>query len=407
MGIKVYHILDHFIPHYSGYTFRTKAILQYQKSFGVEPTLLISPKHSEGLPPYETIDSLPCFRSASLDGKYKIPLLCEYALMEHFRKDILNIAQANRPDIIHAHSPLLDGFPALKVARKLRIPVIYEVRALWEDAAVDIGHTKDGSLRYKLTRHLETNLLKKVDCITTICNGLKQEFIKRGINPDKVHIVPNGVDTTRFYPIPPNQDLINQYGLSGKKVIGFIGSFYKYEGLALLVKTMPEIIAAYPSVVLMLIGTGEVERETKQLVVELSLEKNILFTGQVPNDQIQQYYSIMDLLVYPRDKIRLTDLVTPLKPLEAMAMGKAVLGSDVGGIYEITQGGAMGVLFKSGDADDLTQKCVQTIKDDQRRQELGTAGIAYVKAERDWEAIVKNEIKLYYALLERKNAQNN
>lgn len=404
INLKVFHILDHFMPHYSGYTFRTKAILSNQKELGIEPTLVISPKHSSGLPIEEVVDGLSCFRSASFNGKYEFPFLKEYLLMRRFKKDILRLAKKEKPGLIHAHSPILDGIPAYEVAHNLNIPMIYEVRALWEDAAVDLGRTKAGSLRYSLTRHLETDLFKKVDCIITICEGLKQEFIKRGINSDKIRVVPNGVDTVRFKPQAPSQELLTQYNLKGRSVIGFIGSFYKYEGLSLLIQALPKIIKDYPDAVLMLVGKGEVEADIKELAGALRLNGNVIFTGQIPNDKITEYYSIMDVLVYPRDKIRLTDLVTPLKPLEAMAMGKAVLGSDCGGIQEITQKGKSGVLFKAGDIEDLSGQCVSLLKDKSRQEALALSALEYVKSQRNWETIIGKEIEIYKEVIARREA---
>lgn len=396
--IRVHHILDHFIPHYSGYTFRTESILRYQRLLGVEPTVLISPKHSQGLPRQETISGIECFRSASLNGKYKIPFLREYALMEYFRKDILKFAQNKQPDIIHAHSPLLCGFPALKAAKKLKIPVVYEVRALWEDAAVDLGRTKEGSLRYFLTQGLETRLLKKVDAVVVICDGLKKEFVRRGIAAEKIYIVPNGVDAEKFKPLSKNSDLLKQYGLQNKVVLGFIGSFYKYEGLSLLIEAMPKILSRADNVVLMLIGQGNEYAALKELARKKGIENKVIFTGQVPNAKVTDYYSLIDIFVYPRESIRLTELTTPLKPLEAMAMEKAVLGSDVGGIKELLSDGKNGLLFKAGDAADLADKCLRLIDDECLRIALGKGGREYVVENRNWETIILKHLDIYKKL---------
>lgn len=405
--MKIYHILDHYIPHYSGYTFRTKSILAHQKRIGIEPTLIISPKYSAGLASEEVIDGMQCFRSTSLNGKYNFPCIREYYLMRHFQKDILRLSKDNPPDLIHAHSPLLNGFPALRVARKLDIPIIYEVRALWEDAAVDLGTTKQGSLRYLLTKSLETNLLKKVDAIVVICEGLKKEFIGRGIKAEKIYVVPNGVDAEKFKPLPKNNNLIKQYNLENKIVLGFIGSFYKYEGLSLLIEAMPKILSRADNVVLMLIGQGNEDTTLKQLAREKGIEDKVIFTGQVPNAQIADYYSLMDILVYPRENIWLTELTTPLKPLEAMAMEKAVIGSDVGGIKELVEDGKTGLLFKAGNAQDLADKCIELISNPQKRQLLGQNGREYVLRERNWETILKKHLEIYTELLEKSNAKSN
>src|SRR5262249_4673220 len=101
-------------------------------------------------------------------------------------------------DIIHAHSPVLNALPALWAGRHHRLPVVYEVRSLWEDAAVDAGTAREGDLRYRATRALETYALRRVDAIATICDGLRNEIVGRGIPAERVNAIPNAVDTAHF-----------------------------------------------------------------------------------------------------------------------------------------------------------------------------------------------------------------
>lgn len=409
-NIKIYHILDHFIPHYSGYTFRTKNMLSFQREFGIDVVAIISPKHSENLKPYEIIDKIPCYRSQNINGgfKYNVPYIREINLMNHFKKSILKIIRSNRlPDIIHAHSPILCGIPAMNVARKFKIPIVYEVRALWEDAAVDLGQIEKSGLRYHVTRYLETNLFHKVDKIITICEGLKKELLNRGIDEKKIYIVPNGVDTDKFRSIDKNSTLVKKYNLQNKVILGFIGSFYNYEGLILLVKAMPHILSKAKDSVLILVGTGEQETILKDLINQMHLNQSVILTGQVPHNKILDYYSIMDILVYPREKIRLTELVTPLKPLEAMSMGKVVLGSDVGGIKELITDGKNGLLFKAGNRDDLVNKCLRLISDEAERKKIGPQAKNYVNENRTWKKIIQSEIKFYESLLKESNDKSN
>ncbi|MBP7087855.1 MAG: glycosyltransferase, exosortase A system-associated [Candidatus Omnitrophica bacterium] len=400
-NLKIYHILDHFIPEYSGYTFRSRSILNTQKSLGINPTGIISPLYSKGLLKEEKIEGIEFYRSLPNGNVLfsKIPFVNQLITMEHFKKDIHRILKDKPKGIIHAHSPILNALPAYSVARKLSMPFVYEVRAFWEDAAVDLGKTKEKSLRYRITKYLETNILKKADRIVTICEGLKQDMIGRGVDSKKIWVVPNGVDLSFFKPQDKNVELIKKYNLTGKTIIGFIGSFYKYEGLDLLIKAAPKIIKNNENVVFMLVGAGPQDKFLKDFVKYSCLDNHFIFPGKVPHSEIVKYYSIMDLLVYPRISIRLTELVTPLKPLEAMAMQKAVIGSDIGGIREIIGDNTNGLLFEPSHPEDLADKCNQLINHIPRREELSIKGFDYVSRTRHWNKIIEKHFEVYKNLL--------
>jgi len=206
---------------------------------------------------------------------------------------------------------------------------MYEVRALWEDAAVDQEKTKEGALRYRLSKYFETRMLKRADAIVTICEGLKNEIISRGISSDKIYVIPNGVDTDKFVPRSKDLDLLDKLGLRNQLIVGFIGSFFKFEGLEILIRAASKVIGEIKDVKFLIVGSGREEVKLKRLCNELKLEKYIFFTGQVAHADSLRYYSIMDVLIYPRLSKRITNLVTPLKPLEAMSMEKGVIASDI------------------------------------------------------------------------------
>ncbi len=254
-------------------------------------------------------------------------------------------------DLLHAHSPVLDALAALRVGKRLGIPVIYEIRAFWEDASVGNGTGREGSLRYRLTKQLETHAVKSADAVAVICEGLRGDLIARGIDPAKIIVSPNGVDLELFGDPPPRDDaLAATLGLAaGDIVIGYIGSFYDYEGIDDLIAAMPALVAAQPKARLLLVGGGPMEAALKAQAATSPAASAIHFVGRVPHDQVERYYSLIDILAYPRKKMRLTDLVTPLKPLEAMAQGKLVAASDVGGHRELIEDGVTGTLFAPDD----------------------------------------------------------
>jgi glycogen(starch) synthase len=148
-----------------------------------------------------------------------------------------------KPDLIHAHSPVLNALPSLWVGRRQRLPVVYEMRASWEDAAVDHGTTQEGSLRYRTSRSLESLALRHADQVTTICEGLRGDIASRGIPPERITVIPNAVDVSLFrLDTEPDAELRRSLGLNGATVVGFAGSFYGYEGLDLLIEAVRQML---------------------------------------------------------------------------------------------------------------------------------------------------------------------
>ena len=194
--MRVLHILDHSIPLHSGYTFRTAAILREQRALGWETFHLTSPKQGVCAAAHEEVDGLAFYRSpvppAGPAG------LNEWRLMRATEQRLEALVRELKPDVIHAHSPVLNAIPAIRVGRRLGVPVVYEIRAFWEDAAVDHGTTSEGSLRYRATRALETWAIKRVAHVFTICDGLRQDILARGVPESRVTVIPNAVDVDGF-----------------------------------------------------------------------------------------------------------------------------------------------------------------------------------------------------------------
>ena len=176
--MKVLHVFDHSIPLHSGYTFRSRSILKQQHALGIETCHVTSPKHGNDQAEIEEVDGLKFYRSAPISGLMsKLPVLNQMSYIGPMVKRILEVIDIEKPDVIHAHSPALNGLAALKAGRKSGLPVVYEIRAFWEDAAVDHGTCKEDDLRYRLTRKMETHVVKNANAVTTICEGLRGDLI--------------------------------------------------------------------------------------------------------------------------------------------------------------------------------------------------------------------------------------
>ena len=399
MSLRVLHLLDHSIPLHSGYTFRTLSLLREQRRLGWETFHLTSPKHVAATELAEEVDGWHFHRTLPVDDGKGLPGLRERALMRRFERRIEEVCREVRPQLLHAHSPVLNALPALNVGQRLGIPVVYEVRAFWEDAAVDHGTTTEGSLRYRLTRAMETHALKRVDHVFTICEGLRQDIVARGIPVDKVTVIPNAVDIESFDTGgSADPDLRRRLGLDDCAVVGFIGSFYAYEGLDLLIEALPQVLEVLPDVRLLLVGGGPQEQALKAQARALGVADQVVFTGRVPHAEVQRYYDLVDVLAYPRHSMRLTELVTPLKPLEAMAQGRLLVASDVGGHKELVRDGDTGLLFRAGNARSLTEVLLKVLAKRDLWSEMRQAGRQFVEQERSWRSSVAAYRPLYQRL---------
>ena len=395
--MKILHVLDHSIPLHSGYTFRTCSILNEQAKLGWETSHVTSIKHINPQSDEETHDNLKFYRTTNQSGILsKLPILNQLHVIRTLQKRLTEVIEQEQPDIIHAHSPCLNGIAAINAAKKFSIPVVYEMRASWEDAAVEHGTTTEGSLRYRLTRALETFVFKKADGITTICNGLKKDIASRSIGETPIQVIPNAVNAEEFGAgATIDENLRDKYNLGNSYIVGFIGSFYAYEGLEYFVKAMHKLRNSDLNVKGMLVGGGPEDENLRALVKQMDLEDRIIFTGRVPHAQVDAYYDLIDVLVYPRVPARLTDIVTPLKPLEAMAMGKVFVASDVGGHVELVPERLHSVLFEAGSVEALVKALEETIANKPLKALFSGWARKYVKSERSWAKSVSGYIDLY------------
>jgi hypothetical protein len=404
--MRILHVLDHSLPLHSGYAFRTVAILREQCALGWETLQLTTPRHGKASGEVEEADGWKFHRTpARPRALSSLPGGAYVDEMRATARRIDELAGWFRPDVIHAHSPVLNALPALWVGRKRDAPVVYELRASWEDAAVDHGTTTEGSVRYRASRALETLALKRADHVTTICEGLRTEIVSRGIPAERVTVIPNAVDTAEFrFGSPADPALAAQLGLAGTTVLGFAGSFYGYEGLDLLIEAAAMLAPSRPDLRVLLVGGGPQEGALRRQVAERGLEDRVIFTGRVPHAQVQRYYELIDVLAYPRYRMRLTEMVTPLKPLEAMAQGRMFVASDVGGHKELVRDGETGVLFPAGDAAALARAIDELLDRRQDWPRLREQARRFVETERTWARSVSRYADVYASLCARRGA---
>ena len=391
--MRILHVLDHSIPLHSGYAFRTLAILREQRALGWQTEHVTSAKHRLPAPAVEEVDGLRFHRTAGRAGNH-------LAVIHGLGRRLGELIPQLKPDVIHAHSPALTGLAALAAARRFGLPVVYEMRASWEDGAVDHGTARAGGLRYRLSRALETWVLRRADSVTTICEGLRRDIVSRGIPEARVTVIPNAVDPQRFRTDGrPDEALAGRLGLQGSDVVGFIGSFYRYEGLDLLLEALPRMLERRPSIRVLLVGGGYEDKVLKRQAAQAGLAEKVVFVGRVPHEEVRSYYDLVDVFAYPRRRTRLTELVTPLKPLEAMAQGRAVVASDVGGHRELIRDGQTGRLFEAGSAAALAGAVLEVLADRERAAAMRARARRFVETERSWAASVRRYAEVYGPVL--------
>ena len=408
---RILHVLDHSLPLHSGYTFRTRAIMKAQAADGHEVRAITGLRQESGAAP-----DAPPEQYAGLTF-HRTPGTArgrtgwrEWREIAALAAAIGKVCDEWRPDVLHAHSPALCGLAAARVAKARGIPLVYEIRAFWEDAASGNGTGGDGSVKYWLTRRLENHVIAQAGAVVTICKGLRDDLIERGVAPERLSIVPNGVDFELFGdPGPRDLVLARELGFDasheGGPVIGFVGSFYPYEGVDDLITAMPAILVAHPAAKLLLVGGGPCQAALRAQAEASSAAHAIRFVGRVPHEAVERYYSLIDVVAYPRKAMRLTELVTALKPLEAMAQGKIVAASDVGGHRELIADGITGTLFVPDDPVDLARALAMLLY---RRREWDHQRIAsrrVVERDHDWARNVQRYRDVYQRVLGRMGSE--
>lgn len=404
-GLRVLHILDICLPLLTGYTIRSRDIIHGQRTLGMEPSVISSPVYN--LRANDSADAVidgvsykrtPITGLLALPIRKRWPVLKELAAIKLLQDRIVQELRSGAYDLVHAHSPAICGIAGLRAARQCKLPFVYEIRAFWEDAAVDQNKTGQKSLRYKASRALEQHVVENADAVVAIAQPLLSDLKERGIASEKLFYVPNGVDLERFKPLLRDQKLAAELGIAEDvPVMGFIGSFYYFEGVSWLVRAAAALHRSGISFKLLIAGHGEDAENLRQAIADEDAAAYILYVGKVDPAQIQRYYSLVDVMVYPRHSSRLTELVTPLKPLEALAQKKAVLGSDVGGIRELMNNGNgdIGLLFKPDDIDDFCRQATLLLTARGAREVIAENGYQYALSERDWRQNAKRYIAVY------------
>lgn len=395
----VLHVFDHSAPVQSAYSLRSRSMIEAQQAAGWRTVQITSSRqavYAQGSSPLsiETADGF-VFHRTFPGPLARVPVLRFGDRVRSLASRIERVCESESIDLIHAHSPSLNGVAAMRVAQARRVPLVYEVRAFWEDAAVDRGTMAAGGVRYRASRALETYVLRHADQIVCVGEGLRRNILSRGVAPSRVSVIPNGVDSHLHACIGRDVALESAYGLKGSPILAFIGSLHRSEGVDLLLDALPSISGHVPDVKVLLIGTGPEEAALRGQARRLCLSERVVFVPNSARSLTARFASLADVFVFPRRSSPLTELVPAHELLEAMARRRLVLASDVGGNREIIEPAGSGLLFRHDDAADLASKAAMALSRPEAFRGMIDRAFAFVSRNCDWHRLVEEYARVY------------
>lgn len=379
--------------HSSGYATRTHSMMQALVRNEVDVTCVTRPGY-----PLDRTDSKylsQVKRHEKIDGvEYKhvgLNTIINNGTLEFFHqasRELINIIQNLKPNCIVAGSNYVNALPALIAARKLGLPFAYDIRGLWEYTSASKFNYWEYTERFFLTRYLETLVAAEADKVFAISSPLRDELINRGVDSEKISLLPNGVDLAKFNVPTPSHGLRKKLNIDEHSVVfGFIGSLEVYEGLDDILHAFKMLLSKGTKCHLVIVGDGSCARQLGELVLKLGLPEHVRLIGRVPFSDVGQYYGLCDVFVYPRMETHVTRIVPALKPLEAMAAKKAVIISNLPALVELVGGEENAAVVKPGSPGDLF-KVMSSLCKEETRHRLGLKGYSYATKHKTWQSSV-------------------
>lgn len=307
-------------------------------------------------------------------------------------------ARLQRPSIIQSASNFRTALPALIASRRLGIPFVYEVRGLWELTEASAKPGFESTERFDAMKTLESLVAMEADHVFAITDQVLEELVRRGVPRSKISVLPNAVNPRKFLPIPVDQAFAKDKGIAlTSPIIGFAGSMVEYEGLDVLLDACQILEENGVEHQVVLAGSGAVESELRKKTADLGL-KNVKFLGRLPQDEMVRLQSIFDIVVCPRKSQVITELVSPLKPLEAFACQTVVVLSDVAPHKDLA-GENRAVLFRSEDPRSLAKKLERLLSSADLRAQYGREGRLWTVRERNWDSLGRRASDIYRKVL--------
>jgi glycosyltransferase involved in cell wall biosynthesis len=390
----------------NGYVSRTHLILASMRAAGLDPKAITRLGFPQDLARHrqaviaaeELMNDIPMLSLPDpMSGQIGRPIL---NYIDAYADSIVRLARLHRPAALHAASNYMNGLAAIKAGRILGIPVIYEVRGIWEITQSSANEIYANTLRYKLQRTLENEAVSAADKVITISEPLRRFVIEHGAKDSDVSVVPNAVDSDKLRPLRRDRKVLGRLGIAQKEVvIGYVGSIVHYEGLDYIIEALAQLKEqGVKSFRFLLVGHGRESESLEALAARLKVSDLCIFMGRVPRSEVEALYSIIDIAPLPRRSLPVTELVPPLKPFEAMAAGKTVIVSSVEALAGTVIHGETGLIVEKDNVKALVAALKSLIESPALRKKIGKRAREWVVAERSVPALADQLTAVYRSI---------
>ncbi|MFJ3231757.1 glycosyltransferase family 4 protein [Streptomyces sp. NPDC086787] len=399
---RVLHLVTNSLPfRHAGYTVRTQKLAEAQRAAGLDPHVVtrigfpvaqgvLDASVSQWVGPVPQHRLLPAWLPYGQG-----PLLSRNAALAG------RLVERLRPAVLHAATDHGNGRVALALREVYGLPVVYEVRGFLEETW--LTQAPGRSARddvYRMRRELESRCMREADLVLTLGAAMKAEIVSRGVPEERVLVVPNAVDATFLAPPPDGAPMRARLGIAPDEfVVGTVGSLTPHEGIGTLLRAGAELRRRGVPLRLLIVGEGPERAALEGLAARLGLgDGAALFTGRVPHAEVRDYHAVLDVFAVPRTDERVCRLVTPLKPVEALASGVPVAASDLAALRELVEPEVNGILIPPEAPDSWAEGIEGLLYSHKRRLEWGAAARALVARERTWDRVAMTTLEAYRAL---------
>ncbi|GAB2482091.1 glycosyltransferase family 4 protein [Streptosporangium sandarakinum] len=401
---RVLHCVTNALPYtQAGYTVRTHRIVTAQKAAGLDPHVVTSwgwpmmQGHADA-EPYEEIDGIPYHR---LLPSGEVPFE-SHGRMIRGAGEVTELVRTLRPQVLHAATDHRNGSVALAARERTGTPLVYEVRGFLEETWASRDPKRVGSQRQVLQREREAFIMRSADAVVTLAETMATEIVDRGVPRERIYLAPNAVDDSLLTASYDGPAFRAAYGIEPDEIImGSVSSIVGYEGFGTMISAAALLRDRGAPIKVLLVGDGAARPGLLEQVEELGLEDIAILPGRVGPDEALQAQAAIDIFVCPREDLRVCRLVTPLKPVEAMALGKPVVLSDLPALSELVGTDGAGLLVPPGDPEALADALAELREDPERRAAMGEAGRAEVAAKRTWSRVAETYREIYRSLTDR------